>query len=83
MATEDQKTPKALTGLVLGRIVRYVRPEDGTHRAAVIVGTGDGTGGDAVLLLLGLPSESLSYVPASAFDGETKAGGTWHWNERG
>lgn len=83
MATEEQKTPKALTGLVLGRVVRYVRPEDGTHRAAIIVDPGDGTGADAVLLVLGMPRESLSYVPASAFDNETKAQGTWHWAERG
>jgi hypothetical protein len=82
--TDEQKTSnKALVGLVLGRVVRYVRPEDGEHRAALVVDTGDGTGQDAVLLLLGTPREGLSYVPASAFDSETKAAGTWHWNERG
>jgi hypothetical protein len=83
MATDEQKAPKTLAGLTLGRSVRYVRPEDGTHRAAVVVDPGDGTGQSVTLLVLGLPNESLSYVQASAFDSETKASGTWHWSERG
>lgn len=78
---KDQK-PKPLTGLTLGPGVCYVRPEDGAHRAAVVVDVGDGTGKDVELLVFGLPNESLFYVRSCAYDAE-KATGTWHWTERG
>jgi len=76
----DEST-KALAGLGISKLAHYVNPRDGIHNPAIVVSEGDGTGADAVLLVIGLPQEGLFYVPVSAFDAKTKANGTWHWPE--